>query len=304
MRTTLSYLDPSVTGDHLITRNGAMFTITSQGPDGTKESLCTVPSCPNDSPAAIRAWYAVFSIHAANHGIFVQPYFCFRLEANAITGFTIGDDTDLVKFDVPGKFSNREQHWAMTIYTALSKSHVFPAGSTMQRAVTDNWEKGYDVLRAIIVPFHPLIIEQPSILVRDTPCQLPTESVSAYFYKYVDYLVLRAFIANIPHNLEVPGEMNEFLGGLTHCNVLRSDCRLDRKSTDPDRLRKYTQDQIVTTLTMLLHTHKLSDSAPPSSQACFGSSRTRAFFQAFPFWMPTTSFCELSPGSIPRWLIF
>ena len=148
-RTTLSYLDPPVTGDRLITRNGAVFTFTSQGPDGTKEFLCTVPSCPDNSPAAIHARYDVFSIHAANHGIFVQPYFCFRLEANATTGFTIGDDTDLVKFDVPRKFSDREQHWAITIYTALSKSHVFPAGSTMKQAVIDNWGKGYDVLRVL-----------------------------------------------------------------------------------------------------------------------------------------------------------
>ena len=145
MRTTLSYLDSPVTGDRLITRNGAVFTLTSQGPEGVKEFLKNVPSCPNDSPAAIRAWYAVFSIHAANHGIFVQPYFCFRLAANATTGFTIGNDTDLVKFDVPEKFSDRESLWAMTIHTALSKSYVFPAGSFMQRAVVDNWGKGYDV---------------------------------------------------------------------------------------------------------------------------------------------------------------
>ena len=108
MRTTLSYLDPHITGDRLITRNCAVFTLTSQGPDGTKEFLRTVPSCriPDDSANVIRAWYAIFSIPAANHGIFVQPYFCFRLDANATTGFTIGDDIDLLKFDVPGKFSD------------------------------------------------------------------------------------------------------------------------------------------------------------------------------------------------------
>jgi len=93
MRTTLSYLDPHITGDRLITRNCAVFTLTSQGPDGTKEFLRTV-------------WYAIFSIHAANYVIFIQPYFCFRLDANATTGFTIGDDIDLLKFDVPGKFSD------------------------------------------------------------------------------------------------------------------------------------------------------------------------------------------------------
>ena len=74
--------------------------------------------------------------------------------------------------------------------------------------------------------------------------------------------MLRAFIEDIPHDLEVSGEMDKFLEGLTHCDALRSDCRLDRKSTDPDRLRKYTQGQIVTTLTTLLHTFKLSDGVP------------------------------------------
>ena len=104
MRTTLSYLNPPVTGDRLITQNGAVFSLAPQGSDGVKKFLCNVPPCPDSSASAILTWYNIFSDHAANHGIFVQPYFCFRHDANATTGFTIGDDTDLVKYDVPGKF--------------------------------------------------------------------------------------------------------------------------------------------------------------------------------------------------------
>ena len=39
MRTTLSYLDPPVTGDQLFTRNGAVFNLAAQGTDGTMEFL-------------------------------------------------------------------------------------------------------------------------------------------------------------------------------------------------------------------------------------------------------------------------
>ena len=56
--------------------------------------------------------------------------------------------------------------------------------------------------------------------------------------------------------------MDKFLEGLTHCNALRFDCCQDRRSTDPDCLRKYTQGQVVTTLTTLLHTFKLADGVP------------------------------------------
>ena len=149
MRTNLSYLNPPVTGNRLITQNGAVFNLASQGTDdGAKECMRNVPPCLGKSTTANRNWSNVFSIHAA-----VQPYFCFCLEANATAGFTFGDDIDLVKFDVPGKFSDRGPFWAMTIWTALSKSHVFSAGSPMKLAVQINWSKGYDALHAIVVPF-------------------------------------------------------------------------------------------------------------------------------------------------------
>ena len=93
-----------------------------------------------------------------SNGIFVPPYFCFRLEANATTCFTIGDDTNLVRFDVPGKYSDRESYWAMTIWAMFSKSHVFPALSPMKQAVQKYWSKDYDALRAIIVPYTLLLL--------------------------------------------------------------------------------------------------------------------------------------------------
>ena len=56
--------------------------------------------------------------------------------------------------------------------------------------------------------------------------------------------------------------MDEFLVGLTHCAALKSTCCDDRKSRDLDRKRKYTQGQIVSTLTTHLQSHTLSDSVP------------------------------------------
>ena len=54
----------------------------------------------------------------------VQLYFCFQLDANATPDFTIGDDTDLFQFDLPGKFSVRKLYWAMTIWIALTMSSL------------------------------------------------------------------------------------------------------------------------------------------------------------------------------------
>ena len=156
MRTTLSYLDPPVTGDRLITRNGSIFHLAPQGHEGVKEFLKNVPTCLDDSDATVRLWYDVFCDYCATYGIFVQPYFCFRHNANSTTGFTIGDDTDLIKYDVPKKFSVQERHWSLTIYNTLSQSKIFPAGSSMKNAVTHNYSKGYDALRAIIAPRHLL----------------------------------------------------------------------------------------------------------------------------------------------------
>ena len=68
-------------------------------------------------------------------------------------------------------------YWTTKIWSALSKTHVFPANSPMKIAVESNWSKGYDALCAIIVPNHPLVIEQPSILFRETPKQLASQSI-------------------------------------------------------------------------------------------------------------------------------
>ena len=79
------------------------------------------------------------------------------------------------------------------------------------------------------------------------------------FYKYVDFLVLRAFIEDNPRDLDVRYEIDKFHAGLTHFAVLRSDCRDDRNSLDPNR----TQGQIVTTLTAQNLSHLLHNGGVP-----------------------------------------
>ena len=118
----------------------------------------------------------------------------------------------------------------MTIWTALAKPHVFPALSPMKTSVETNWSKSYDALRAIIVPLHPLVIEHPSVLIRATPSQLLADSICSYFCKYVDFLVLRAFIEDNPKNLNNTGEMDKFLAGLTHSAAVTPSCHRDRLS--------------------------------------------------------------------------
>ena len=112
--------------------------------------------------------------------------------------------------------------------------------------------------------------------------------------------MLRAFSEDNPNNLDVPGEMDKFLAGLTHCVVLRSTCWDDRRSNDKVHEQKYTQGQIVTTLTTLLQFHTLS----PFAQACFASARLFAHGQVFLLQPPTTSFCPRHSCGLQRWDIF
>ena len=53
------------------------------------------------------------------------------------------------------------------LYRILEKKGILmnSSNNTTKQAVLDNWGKGYDALRAIIVPLHPLIFEQPLVLV-------------------------------------------------------------------------------------------------------------------------------------------
>ena len=245
MRKILSYLGSPLGGHRLFARNGALFSLKPQWSDGEKEFLANVPSCSGTSSTDIRNWY-----------------FCFRLEANATTRFTYGDDTDLEQFDIPGKFRVLMDYWTTQIWSALSKSHVFPANSPIKMAVETNWSKGYDALRAIIVPNQSLVIEQPSVLIRETPKQLESHSICSYFSKYVDFLVLRVFIEDNPNNIDTKGEMDKFLSGLTHYDVLNSMCRQERRSGDPKLEQKYTQGQIMTTLTTFLQALGKHDVVP------------------------------------------
>ena len=120
-------------------------------------------------------------------------------------------------------------------------------------------------------------------------------SLSTYFNKYIDFLVLHAFIEDNPYNLDVPGEIDKFLAGLTHCAALRSDCRNDRMSTDPDRVRKYTQGQIVTTLTTLLQSHRLPN--VPRLTPVLALLPSGHVLSAKP-----SSFCQLSSSRLHRWI--
>ena len=137
-----------------------------------------------------------------------------------------------------------------------------PAIGPMKIVVETNWNKGYDALRAMIVPNHPLVIEQPYVLIRGTPSQLPSESVCSYFYKYVDFLVLRVSIEDNPNNLTTQGEMDKFLAGLSHCAALNTICHQERRSGEPTPKQKYAQGQIVTTLTTFLQALGKPDGVP------------------------------------------
>lgn len=254
MRTALYHLDPPVSGDRVICRDGSFFQLREHDASNDKQFIANLPTCPGPNAVDLRSWYYSVMVHASSYGIYVHPYTCFRREANHPNGFTLGDDTDTVQYDLPIKFSPLIHKWNNMIYTALSSDKIFSKTSCPnQRAIIhDHYgNRGYQALYAIIRKTHPINIKFAYDMIRSPPTQKPQESISRYYNRYTDFLTLRAFLANNPADLNNSNELDCFIGGTTHAADFRHLMREDRRSTDPLIAQKFTQGQIVGTLETL-----------------------------------------------------
>jgi len=253
MRTAEYHLDPGGIGHRLITRDGTCFALTEHStPASEKAFLSTMPPCKGTSARDIRSWYHRFTAHAAQHRVYVHPYYCFRPHSGSSNGFNIGIDTDTTTYDLPDKHHINIPMWNSQIYTAISKDSIFPKDSAAKDTVLDHYGEGYAALYNIISSSHPEVVARPALLVTSPPTQQPTDSIGKYHGIYCDYLQLKAYIDDIARNLNHAGELDRFIAGTLYGDELHRLCREERLSSDPKVLQRFTQGQIAVTLNSLL----------------------------------------------------
>ena len=274
----LYYLDPPVTGDRLITKDGTYFHLRDQGGAQEKLFIQNTPICSGKSPSEVRAWYMAFTVHAASKGYYIHPYFCFRRESmNSTYGFSAGIDDDYTLHDLPIKLAPNLEIWSQKIYQAISNDKVFPKGvCDFQRDIIINHYggRGYEALLAIIRGDLPIFQSHPSKYIRDVPRQRPRETLDRYYFRYIDYLQLRAHLKDITMDLNHKGELDDFIQGTLHAETFIRLTREDRKSKDPHVLLQFSQSMILNTLTKILKEDILPNQKK-SSTVVHGSPNTR-----------------------------
>ena len=253
--TQLYYLDPPATGERLITRDGSYFHLRDQGGAQEKLFIQNTPICTGNSPAEIRAWYMAFTVHAASKGYYIHPYFCFRTDSmNSNFGFSAGIDDDYINHDLPVKYGPNLETWSQKVYQAISNDRIFPKGTCdRQRDIINNHYggRGYEALLAIIRDDLPIYQSNPTKYIRDIPRQNPRETLDRYYFRYVDYLQLRAHLKDITLDLNHKGELDDFIQGTIYSDEFIRLTREDRKSKDPHVLQHFSQSMILNTLNKL-----------------------------------------------------
>jgi hypothetical protein len=198
-----------------------------------------------------------FTVHAASKGYYIHPYFCFRRESmNSTYGFSAGIDDDYLLHDLPIKMAPNLEIWSQKIYQAISNDKVFPKGvCDSQRDIIINHYggRGYEALLAIIRGDLPIFQSHPSKYIRDVPRQRPRETLDRYYFRYIDYLQLRAHLKDVTTDLNHKGELDDFIQGTLHADTFIRLTREDRKSKDPHVQLQFSQSMILNTLTKILN---------------------------------------------------
>ena len=252
--------DPSATrsgnyfmdGPIIVTRDGTLFDLTNNdqtSKSNSRDKLFTsaFPKLTGERPEQIRQWYNMVLRHCIRQNIYLHPYFLFRMEANNIQGFTIGDlDID----DLPGKYEFSVGKWSNLIYSALVSDKVIPESCTRVKATMQAYKgaDGYENIYAIISPTHPNHIEYPMEMVMHCPVQQPGESLEYFYFRYTDYLELKAFLYNYQIDFNHKREIEVFICALLDAASLKRKTNLERNSNSPEILAKYKRGALLRTL--------------------------------------------------------
>ena len=248
------YLDPPGIGPRLITRDGLCFDLTrnerSKEASRDKQFIANFPRMQGDAPEQIRKWYREVTAFALGHNIYVHPYYLFRKDAAHIRGFTVGTDTITEHHDLPTRFELAITEWGTLIYTALKSDKVIPESCPQQRQTILSYEggKGYEALKAMINRTHPISARHPHDAIRDHPIQEKSESLEQYYFKYQDFLRLRAFLVDHKATMSDKAEVSTLIKGTLYCDKLRRKTDDERESSDQFKVDKYKEGRLLQTL--------------------------------------------------------
>jgi len=259
------YIDGS---DRLILADGTLFLLRTPWEKGLFNDPVT---CKDDSPAGVRTWYRNFTMHCMDHGYYCHPLWLFRKNHGGEPGFTFGDTTD---DDLPKNTITSIRNMRQAVYRVLQRHDMFPPPSRFHHIVSNCHGDGYTALKNILFHCHPAFHPQPSIMIKSYPSQ-GRESLLQYYNAFLDFLQMRAYIANIDTSLADKNELDLFINGTRYSAYLNRVTREER--TQSTLQHRYAPGQIVETLESFLmqpdsptmlddrhapQTHRSQDSRP------------------------------------------
>ena len=244
-----------VDGPRLITRDGTLFDLTSTDQSKSahrdKNFLSQFPKLYGEEAHVVRKWYQEVQDHCSRANIYLHPYYLFRKEADHIRGFTIGNsESD----DLPSQFQYVIKSWSVLLFTAIRSEKVIPESCSRMRQTMLNYQsgKGYETIFALISMTHPHHLRYPHDLITQTPKQGPTEQLETFYFRYVDFLRLRAYLSDQPGSLDNKHEVSCFIQGTREKTALRRKTDEERESTAADKIAKYKSGTLLRTLQMYM----------------------------------------------------
>lgn len=243
--------DPPGSGYKLILRNGMEFNL-----EGYKESSksssekafrINFPKLLGNEPSQLRKWYREITTFGNTNRTYIHPYFLFRKESGDNKGFTIGDSEN---DDIPERMRDKINNWGILVYDALKGKDVIPETCREQKQIVNNYEtgQGYETLFALIRHSHPTFDKHPIKHVSDSPKQGQSESLEHYFFRFQDYIHLKAFLENQKLTMGDINMIDQFIYGARYATQLWAKTDEERNSDDPHKQSKYTAGSVLHTL--------------------------------------------------------
>ena len=158
-----------------------------------------------------------FMVFAASKGKYFHPYFSFQSDHVArptADSPQRGRWWPWLKWSASSCYVPSLKTLSQEIHQAISHKNVFPVGICDEQLTIVNTHAngyGYKALFTIIQMDHPVCHHHPTAYIRAPPKQRKQEALSAYFYCYLEYLRLHAYLKNIDTNLYAPAELDDFI---------------------------------------------------------------------------------------------
>ena len=125
-----------------------------------------------------------------------------------------------------------QPNWMRTQQYYLDPRVFAPGTCDEQMTIINTYAAGnryHEALLAIIQMDLP-IYHHPKTIIQEPPRQKKSKSLSAYFYQYIHYLKLQAYLKDINKNLDLPDKLDNFIDGTIHAAEFQKLIRKDQKA--------------------------------------------------------------------------